>query len=208
MNVLWFDNFSKFYAAAVPGISKGAFSSCMWTGLGLHSYIGPQIDTKMKPGERAMPLSLFEPAGVAVFQALMQSVDADGKRLLSKSLLSKYSVCSVPLKPVVDATTEPQLARVLSESRDGMVNFTPLEMLGDNVGSNRGLLLILRDLFAKQRKPGHYSFLSVDCNIFMRILKVITFFMLFSLILMTSRHVYSSCTTCLELGHQSEAGYV
>jgi hypothetical protein len=53
-----------------------------------------------------------------------------------------------------------------------MKNFYPLGMLPENIGSNRGLLLILKDLFGLQPRAGHYSFLSVDCNIFLRFLKV------------------------------------
>jgi hypothetical protein len=44
--------------------------------------------------------------------------------------------------------------------------------LPENIGSNRGLLLIIKDLFQAPPKPGNYHFLSVDCNIFLRMLKV------------------------------------
>ena len=45
-------------------------------------------------------------------------------------------------------------------------------MLPENIGSNRGLLLLLKDLFGvESNKAGHYSFLSVDCNIDMRMLR-------------------------------------
>ena len=53
-----------------------------------------------------------------------------------------------------------------------MRNFFPLGMLPENIGANRGLLLLLQELFGVQPRPGHYSFLCVDCNIFLRILKV------------------------------------
>ena len=53
-----------------------------------------------------------------------------------------------------------------------MRNFFPLGMLPENIGSNRGLLLILKDLFGVQPKPGHFFFLAADCNIFLRLLKV------------------------------------
>ena len=78
----------------------------------------------------------------------------------------------MPLKPEVDAKADPAMAAVLRESRDGMRNFFPLGMLPENIGSNRGLLLLLKDLFGVQPKVGHYSFLSVDCNIYLRMLKV------------------------------------
>ena len=42
----------------------------------------------------------------------------------------------------------------------------------ENIGSNRRLLLLLKDLCGVQPKAEHYSFLSVDCNIYLRMLKV------------------------------------
>ena len=82
------------------------------------------------------------------------------------------NVRKIPLKPEVDPALDPARAAVLAESRDGMRNFLPLGMLGENIGSNRGLLLLLKDMFGVQPRPGHFSFLSCDCNIFMRLLKV------------------------------------
>ena len=76
----------------------------------------------------------------------------------------------------MDPVAEPALAALLRESRDGMRHFFPLGMHPENIGSNRGLLLLLKDLFGQQVRPGHYSFLSVDCNIFMRMLKVLPCF--------------------------------
>ena len=84
----------------------------------------------------------------------------------------RHTVRSSPLKPEVDAAAHPALAAVLRESRDGMRNFYPLAMLPENIGSNRGLLLLLKELFGVQPRVGHYSFIAVDCNIFMRMLKV------------------------------------
>ena len=55
---------------------------------------------------------------------------------------------------------------------DGTRNFYPLAMLPEKNESNRGLLLILKDLFGVQPRAGRYSFIAVDCNIFMRMLKV------------------------------------
>jgi hypothetical protein len=76
------------------------------------------------------------------------------------------------------------LAAALRESRDGMRNFIPLGMMPDNIGINRGLLLVLKDLYGIQPRPGHYSFLSADCKFFLRLLKVFFFRDLCLLILM------------------------
>ena len=63
----WLDNFSKFYAIAVQGLS-GAFKECLWTARGLHRYIGPPVSTAIVAGVRGMPQSLFEPALIDSFK--------------------------------------------------------------------------------------------------------------------------------------------
>ena len=172
VHVLWLDNFSKFYAIAVQGLAGGACAECLWTARGLHRYVGPPVSTTLVPGVRGMPLSFFSPRIAALFKAKMAAADAVSCSFLKDSLCFKHNVRKVPLKPEVDPTVDPALAGVLRESRDGMRNFFPLGMLPENIGSNRGLLLLLSNLFGVQPKPGHYSFLSVDCNIYLRMLKV------------------------------------
>ena len=109
---------------------------------------------------------------MSLMKQKMAVADAVPEAFLKDSICFRHTVRQVPLKPEVDATAAPALAAVLRESRDGMRNFFPRGMQPENIGSNRGLLLLLKDLFGVQSKAGHYSFLSVDCNIYMRMLKV------------------------------------
>ena len=102
----------------------------------------------------------------------MAVADAVPEAFLKGSICFRHNVRQVPLKPEVDAKADPAMAAVLRESRDGMRNFFPLGMLPEDIGSNRGLLLLLTDLFGVQPKVGHYSFLPLDCNIYLRMLKV------------------------------------
>ena len=133
------------------------------------------VSTALVAGVRGMPLSLFEPTLVDSFRQKMTHTDGVSVSYFKDSVCHKFTVRKIPLKPDVDASIDPTLAAVLRESRDGLRNFFPLGMLTENIGSNRGLLLILKDLFNTPRKPGQYSFVSVDCNIFLRMLKVFYF---------------------------------
>ena len=172
VHVQWLDNFSKFYAIAVQGLGTGAFADCLWTAAGLHRYVGPFVSTSLQPGVPGTPSSLVSPAVISLFKQKMAVADAVSEGLLKDSVCFRYTVRQLPLKPEVDATTSPALAAVLRESRDGMRIFFPLGMLPENIASNRGLMLLLKDRFGVQPKAGHYSFLSVDCNIYLRVLKV------------------------------------
>ena len=174
-HVLWWDNFSKMYAVALQSISKGAFKSCLWTGFAMKKYIGrPFPEWQYDIGKRGMEKNLFTDSVLNDLKATMRQVGEEKWNYLSNSIVRRYGVNSIPLKPEVDERKEPHLFQILSESRDGVRTFMPLGILPENVGSNRGLLLLLKSLSDKhassERKK--YSFLTVDCNIFLRILKV------------------------------------
>ncbi len=171
VHVTWLDNFSKFYAIAVQGLA-GAAAECLWTAHGLHRYVGPPVSTALVLSLRGMPAQLFSIRIMKLFKQKMAVADAVSCSYYKDSVCFKYNVRQVPLKPDPKAVNNAVLAAVLRESRDGMRNFFPLGMLPENIGSNRGLLLILKDLYGIQPRPGHYSFLAADCNIFLRILKV------------------------------------
>jgi hypothetical protein len=171
VHVSWLDNFSKFYAIAVQGL-HGAAAECLWTAHGLHRYVGPPVSTALVLSVRGMPAQLFSKRLVRILKLKMAVADAVSYSYFKDSVCFKFTVRQVPLKPDHKAVNNPALAAVLRESRDGMRNFFPLGMLPENIGSNRVLLLVLKDLYGVQPKPGHYSFLSADCNIFLRLLKV------------------------------------
>ena len=171
-NVIWMDNFSKFYAIAIQTLGSGAFKDCLWTGQGLHVYVGQAVDTSIQPGLFAMPLCLNLRAQ-DVMNLMKQIEDTEGDMYFENSICYRYGVNRIPLKPEVDVKQNAKLAAILAESRDGLTNFEGTGILPENIGSNRGLLLILKDHFSVPLRPGHYSFLCVDCNIFMRCLKVI-----------------------------------
>jgi hypothetical protein len=145
----------------------------MWTAHGLHTYVGPAVSSAIAPGMRGMPTDLFAAPIVSLFMQKMAAADAGAVGYLKDSVCFKHTVRAIPVKPSVSCIAHPALHEVLRQSRDGMENFFPLGMLQENIGSNRGLLLILKDLFGVQPRPGHFSFLAVDCNIFLRLLKVI-----------------------------------
>ena len=171
VHVTWLDNFSKFYAIAVQGLA-GPVAECLWTARGVHRYVGPPVSSAQQPNVRGMPDDLFSADIIGLFKQKMDTADAVSYLYLKSSVCFKYTVRQVPLKPAAASVDDPAVAAVLRESRDGMRNFHPLGMLSENIGSNRGLLIILKDLFGVQPRPGHYSFISVDCNIFLRMLKV------------------------------------
>jgi len=177
-HVIWIDNFSKSYAVAMQSIDSGAYSSCLWTGKAMKIYNGPTVNITRV--QTAMPDKIITLSLTSSVSDRMTALTVRGWFYLSHSVVHRYMVNSVPLKPVVDRLTETELHQTLSESPDGVKHFHPLGILEDNVSSNRGLLSILKQMdkdhrqrIAKNSALDNYTFLTVDCNIFMRVAQVV-----------------------------------
>ena len=75
VHVVWLDNFSKFCAIAMQGVSSGAVAECLWTAHGLHRYVGPPVSTVIG-ALRGMPEKLCSPAAIAIFKQKMATRSA------------------------------------------------------------------------------------------------------------------------------------
>jgi len=169
---MWWDNFSKIYAVAIQTLEKGAMRNCLWTSQALHRYVGAPVSTPSILQHKAMPDPDWLSAGSKLLMENIKHIDNLGRNRYVSSLCKKYNVVRVPIKPTLDARTEPDMAAVLAESRDGLVHFFPSDIVGENIGSNRGLLKLLKTLDTDRTDMTEFSYLNVDCNIYMRVLKV------------------------------------
>lgn len=155
----------------MQGVSAGAFAECQWTGKGFKVYVGDRVHTDIKD-LAAMPDDIFDShASGAVYAGLVR-VRQEGWLFLGRSLVKLHNVNTLPVKPRVSRRVDAKLHAVLAESRDGLRNFDPLEVSPQNIGSNRGLLLVLKQMSDARVDNGKFEFLCADCNIFMRIIKV------------------------------------
>lgn len=172
VTVMWVDNFSKSYAVALQGIESGAWKDCNWTGRGIKVFCGTPVDIKM--GDLpAMPDNALTHETKQLVRSKLAAHVSGGWMLLQHSIVQKYKVNNVPLKPILDPLHHSRLCRILAESRDGLSFFHPWDIIPQNIGSNRGLMLILKQI-SDERQPDdrHIKFLSADCNIFMRVMRV------------------------------------
>ena len=86
-------------------------------------------------------------------------------------MIQKFKVNNIPLKPIPDPKYLPELCDVLLDSKDGLNDFHPLDILPHNIGSNRGLMLVLKQINSDD--TDRMEMLVADCNIFMRVMKVL-----------------------------------
>ena len=179
---MWVDNFSKFISRSIPTADKGIFSQCLWTGVSIFtlpgdgSNDGVSDDVKFDVNGRvvpAMPADLLQHRDDVT--AAVHHVLTLGTNYLDVAAVSRYDVRNVPLK--VDTNIFPDVADDVNSYK--ISNVKSVDLIEDNIGSNRGLITIMdkicsqRDIHG-ERQCLQYTTFNVDENIFWRILKVIS----------------------------------
>ena len=123
-----------------------------------------------------MPQILLSSNMAKKIQTEMRNYDRNVKyTYYDGSLVRKYDVRRVPVKPSANRRMDPKIRQILMESRDGMLDFHPIGLIDINIGRNRGLQQIIRKVFDENAANPRttYYVLTADCNIFLRTLKVI-----------------------------------
>jgi hypothetical protein len=177
---LWLDNFSKLRALQLPNLEMGAWQSCLWTGRAFR-LSRVDVDMTVRHGANnlvlpAMPDDIFElyEATRARF-LLVTHTQEDCPMLYNTSLTTLLKVNNVPLKPLPCNVAKAEHKEALLQGHDGLSTCYPEGICTLNIGSNRGLIRLLRDHYDShcvETKDQRYTSLNVDNNIFDRVLKV------------------------------------
>ena len=180
-HVTWLDNFSKFYGCDMQGISQGAWKECLWTGKAVMSVpmrgCAKQPPLVSEMNQPAIPSDLFHDEHIkSVAQDCVNRFKKDRHDFHSKSISVLLGVNTIPPKPTIQDGMNPDLEARLLEVGDGLESFHPDSVLGENIGSNDGLMHILRDMYDEfNKKPAderRLQILVMDVNIYKRTVKV------------------------------------
>ena len=182
-HVIWIDNFSKLYRTRMIELDKHTLQSLLWTGIAVKRFAYPAevSDAVMRdfagliiPAVSSDPFKHVQQLLLLLLD-MTQDKEGDFPRLLSNSLMIAWDVKTVPLQPVV-AKMHSSLRPAVLAGYDRMSNFYPLGMSRENIGSNEGLSKIMRKIYIDAKMNlltcARYTTLSVDVNIYDRILKV------------------------------------
>lgn len=177
-HVLWVDNFSKCLATSVPDSMLGAYKACLWTGFAVFACTDESIsdtvvhnlDGSVRP---AMPDDILD--GSQEVARALHHVIGQGWQLYSTSLVATYDVRNIP--PKIDTHVFPELAQTIEDPKNTLFNVYPNGLVDMNIGSNRGLAAVIRQLYEQYgMQPGgdcsRYLTVNVDENIYWRTLKV------------------------------------
>lgn len=180
---IWFDNFDQFCFSSMPSLANKPWRGGSWTGCAVHKYAGPEISMDLVyRGDGSLVLAqpnTFEELleQVAPIQAAVAADErAAGRKILRGSLIKKFKVMCVPVRPVVDRTTHPAEHDLLKAARHHLSDLAPISITPDDIGSNFGLSQVMKRfhdewLRAAVRRD-RYFFMYSDMNIFWRQIKV------------------------------------
>lgn len=91
--------------------------------------------------------------------------------VFADALCFTHTITRVPPKLPDDAWVEQEDQERMAESVDGLSRFHPLDINKNNIGSNEGLIKVIRHLDTILA-PDRYAVVVADINIYMRLLKV------------------------------------
>lgn len=180
---LWVDNFSKIVSHRSSTLLREAWSDCLWTGAAVVKFEprdGLIISALLQYDDEgalihAMPDNILEHLDTCA--ARFNAVLFGGKtKLLKTALCTLYNVNTNPIKPYFGEQNV-DVQAYLDRHDDGLGNLYPDKLMKVNIGSNVGLLTVLRD-FCKERllhvhgMQTKYHILNCDVNIYTRTLRV------------------------------------
>lgn len=176
--MIWVDNFSKTLARSIPTLTRDVYSSMLWTGMAVFSSSQTNLfDCTIKMDDThhvvsAMPPNLCDYRN-SVTEGL-RFVHLQGRSYYPHSLVHQFGVNNVPMRIMC----EDDVARNQHSGEDHSMGLLhPYQIIDKNIGSNIGLVSILRHDFYESMGMGtdecsRYVCLNVDENIFWRSLKV------------------------------------
>ena len=122
----------------------------------------------------AMPINLVQMS--FVLYDIISTVD-EKSSILDESMVQRWRVSNVPLRPELDEKKYPSEHKRLNSGNSRQTILHPGGILAENIGSNRGLLTILRNYCSESgyldgQNVARYRAVTVDCNIYARMMKV------------------------------------
>ena len=200
--VTWIDNYNAKWRMKQQNIQKDGLQLANWTGIAVREYRGADIDMTVRRDDKncivpALPNDLFKhiPGVINFVKNLSQHIlQLHGERkhpfenltgmsnfpfLFDTSFMVKWGVDRVPLKPNPRSPRlPPEYKKAIEESPDTLTNFYPKAILPTNIGSNVGIVKILKDFYTdvvkrqKKQQVERYYIITCDENIYKRAMRV------------------------------------
>ena len=194
--VEWWDNFNANYRRKFANIEKVCFTMCNWTGTAVRPYKGArpismelhrdvnQNIVPIMPPDLFLSSSMKEVCKLIVnntmtfnLQQRSSEYNKNPPPLYDTSLMVIWKADRVPLKPDTDNINLPQRYKdAIRANPNSLGNFYPTGIQPENIGSNLGLLKIVKqfsiDKGIQTETCTRYHVVTADMNIHRRIIQV------------------------------------
>lgn len=172
------------------------YNTCLWTGMAAfkctHTYnmnITRRENGTIVPAMPDNILSTQSDVTAAITYILQNQ-----RQYYDNSTVRQYDVRNIP--PKIDVRNNPNLMDIVEAKHNSTHTVHPVKLLDHNIGSNAGLISVLRQIYEHNNmhidKCDKYMLLNVDENIYWRILKVLFRCLLYTLFIIIIRLVYKS----------------
>jgi len=180
---IWIDNFNLMLFASKPTMQTGALRDANWTGVAVHQYHGPPVSMKCVRGPNghivsAMPETIDKLLEYVplVLSKIKADVVEHGRKLRQKSLMKKFKVHTIPVRPEVNSTKYPGLKIDVAQASVSLSSLYPLNIIPINVGSKRGFMNIFKQFYDEYIRPpvnkDRYYMLMLDAALYYSLIKV------------------------------------
>jgi hypothetical protein len=149
----------------------------LWAGVCVFAHPDKSIDDSVRYDAigdviPAMPDNIL--SGQNTVTRAVYTILREGVKYLDVSLVKKYSVRHIP--PKIDVKVFPELTAVINNPVNSLAYVFPHKLIEENVGSNRGLVSIIRAMYEEwdmhTDECKRYKSMNLDENIYWRVLKV------------------------------------
>jgi hypothetical protein len=183
VHVVWIDNFSKMYRKQMASIERSVLADALWTGVAARKFTLDGVSTNVMHARGfvvpAMPDDILRDLN-EMFQLMTLFTTEEGNMpmLFDQSLMTRWGVNTVPVTPMRDKLP-PQVLASMLRTPGRLDSFYPKGLIKVNVGSNIGLCRVMLEVLQsyghdQETPPLKYLTMTVDCNIFDRIIKAHT----------------------------------
>jgi hypothetical protein len=162
----------------MQGIGAGTYRDCLWTVKGLLIPVDHEgIDLALRPGVSGFPDDMFDNRWIRSIHRRLRKIESTmGEQYFDDSWPVRFNINRVPLGLDVDKVDDEKIRKRIADGRQGLTRFLPCAVEPLNIGSNIGLMKILKQLTDEESlidvSQRQYKVIVSDCNIFNRIIKV------------------------------------
>ena len=145
--------------------------------------MGPRLTMQCKRDEHGTIVSAMPPTveklfsyGDRVLGDLKRDQEENGNDLLADSYLLNYSVCTVPVLPLILRDDQENSMIKLNLRAQSCDHMLPVKLVDSNIAANEEVQKQLKEFYDEWLRPavnkGRYFSLHCDCAIFWPIMKV------------------------------------